>query len=1246
MGFLREGWRQLWPSGLPAFTVGSGNQAQGLNTTVLNFQITTASGTIFNVPHNLPVTPQIIFASISGRTEIVETAGRLRTKKGFGVAIKPGPLQSISQFCFGTNSDDATVLTGSSDTIRKDAIVATMSSGLAAQAFPQGILSLIAVDSGVVTFQVLQGFDFNYTVNLQLIGGTDITRLDLAGYTSAAGTGLESRTDPGFKPDFIMFMGGHTNTSTNAIENDSSTFIGVADKNLNQFVLGDGVNDAGGTGSGRCMSYCKSGECVTHWNSSVNGFDTHGSLNSMDPLGFTINWTKAVNRVYFALCIQGGNWSVGNFLTQLDLSENQVVSNLSFQPDGEMLFSAGKPASITDQIDANDQWSIGFVKGSVLNENQYVFGRNSVAPTIQGAAYSPSKSYIETNMSGTIISELAVTSTQSNGFSIQHTLTSSGQNFVGYVAFSHVTVPSFTTIIKTVKPGGGGDYLSLASGIKGELTLHQNLISQNIVLQFDCYPGIDIKNDNAVLIIPGWNNTGNVGYKTDAQHYLTINCINGHQGLFDATGSSYLFDFYTPDGTQNGILVRAEFVRFKQFQLRMNVTSGTATNNGYIIGSTQMVAPTDHYYINCIAKGNLISGAMCHGFMAPGSAFDDVGVKATYINCIAYDFLSQDITLNGFNTANCFNQDIKHLNCTAYNCNQGFQDHIDVTQINCLALNCDNGWNTSTGPGSRSQNNFSTCGPATIINSGYWPGTAQTGTPDAKGLHSFNGQGILLVDPINGDIRPQASEQVLNNGIDASVYSSFPYSYDVAGTPRIGTWTIGAFQNNQSIVQGVKWAIAGNVTNTTVTLSAKLNISESNVYVDLSQNSDLSSSTRYGPVSVNANLVARFDITTTSNTQYYYQIVINNIRIGAIYDFKSFPTPNSPASFVFSCGGCSDTGSNSNIYNTIRSKNPLVHINYGDLHYYNINANDITVFRQAFDTAMLAPKQQALYKTTALDYMWDDHDFGADNSSGGSAAEPAAQAFYRENWPNYPLPASNGSIYHSFVLGRCRFILTDLRSERDNNNNSDGPSHTMLDSTQLTWFKNELSLARSNNQVAFWFSTVPWIASGHNDGNAADSWGGFTNQRTVISDYIKTLNYSNIIIFCGDMHSAVIDDGTHDVFNSDGTGNNLTMFLPFPLNQTTQTYSGTWTKGPIIHGGTRLMGFAGIVTVTDNINTISVKLDVINELQTLITTTKVFNISSGSIDQLVGNIPIVSWLDNMQQIAGNLFIKGSLSGGT
>jgi alkaline phosphatase D len=264
-----------------------------------------------------------------------------------------------------------------------------------------------------------------------------------------------------------------------------------------------------------------------------------------------------------------------------------------------------------------------------------------------------------------------------------------------------------------------------------------------------------------------------------------------------------------------------------------------------------------------------------------------------------------------------------------------------------------------------------------------------------------------------------------------------------------------------------------------------------------------------------------------------------------------------------------------------------MYIQYGDFHYWNINTNNQALFNIAIDDQHSMIKRKKLFLSMGMDSVWDDHDYGPNNASSTSPSKPAAVAIYRLLYPNYTLPDSS-AVYHSFVIGRCRFVLSDLRSERDPNGNPDGPTHTMMSPTQLAWFENEILTAKNLGQLVFWMSTVPWNApAGDNNG---DDWGGFINQKTQIINYIASISMQQQIIICtGDMHAAAIDNGTN--------ANGFVNFAPFPENQTSQLYGGGFTQGPITHAGTRIMGFGGIITVTDSGGpTINVKLDVINEV--------------------------------------------------
>ena len=67
-------------------------------------------------------------------------------------------------------------------------------------------------------------------------------------------------------------------------------------------------------------------------------------------------------------------------------------------------------------------------------------------------------------------------------------------------------------------------------------------------------------------------------------------------------------------------------------------------------------------------------------------------------------------------------------------------------------------------------------------------------------------------------------------------------------------------------------------------------------------------------------------------------------------------------------------------------------------------------------------------------------------------------------------------IYQAFSIGRVRFILTDLRSERTPFIEPDNPTKSMLGKAQKPWFESELLAASGVYPVIVWVNTLPWIS--------------------------------------------------------------------------------------------------------------------------------------------------------------------------
>jgi phosphodiesterase/alkaline phosphatase D-like protein len=270
-----------------------------------------------------------------------------------------------------------------------------------------------------------------------------------------------------------------------------------------------------------------------------------------------------------------------------------------------------------------------------------------------------------------------------------------------------------------------------------------------------------------------------------------------------------------------------------------------------------------------------------------------------------------------------------------------------------------------------------------------------------------------------------------------------------------------------------------------------------------------------------------------------------------------------PVSFTFAFGGCARSGSNGAVFDAIRARDPLFFLVLGDFFYGNIDANDPEEFRSQYERALSRPAQAALYRSTPVDYVWDDHDFGPNDSDSNSSSRSAALETYRGLAPHYPLHDSE-AIYHAFSVGRVRFVVTDTRSART-------PA-SMLGPRQKVWLKEELLAAKRNRQLAVWVNSVPWIAAAS---AGADSWAGYPNERRELASFVARNGIGNLLMLSGDAHMLAIDDGSNNRYAIDGDRSFPVMHAA-ALDRRGEVKGGPYSEGAF--GGS---GQFGTVSVRD-----------------------------------------------------------------
>jgi hypothetical protein len=324
--------------------------------------------------------------------------------------------------------------------------------------------------------------------------------------------------------------------------------------------------------------------------------------------------------------------------------------------------------------------------------------------------------------------------------------------------------------------------------------------------------------------------------------------------------------------------------------------------------------------------------------------------------------------------------------------------------------------------------------------------------------------------------------------------------------------------------------------------------------------------------------IATFKLTGLHpGTQYHYAIRENgSSSLSGAGKFRTFP--RRPSSFSFAFSSCAQTGSSHPVFTHIRDADPLFYMNVGDLHYENITVNDPARFRRAYDLVLGSNTQWALYRSVPVAYTWDDHDYAGNNSDGSAASRPAARQVYQEYVPHHPLAAGSGDvpIYQSFNVGRARFILTDLRSERTPRSAVDDGNKKMMSDQQLAWFKQEVLDAGENGQMVFWVNAVPWIQQ---TTAGSDSWGGYSTQRREIADFLARNRVGNLVILGGDAHMLAADSGANANYSTDPGALRIPVLHAGALDR-----DGSVKGGPYSHGtfpNQPDFGQYGLVTVDD-----------------------------------------------------------------
>lgn len=470
-------------------------------------------------------------------------------------------------------------------------------------------------------------------------------------------------------------------------------------------------------------------------------------------------------------------------------------------------------------------------------------------------------------------------------------------------------------------------------------------------------------------------------------------------------------------------------------------------------------------------------------------------------------------------------------------------------------------------------------GTASIVLPGLDPGTDDTLLVGFAGAGRSNATPNSFAAPTNMQLLTNAS---IVDGASSSDIAIFTEARPV-GTPT-GTRTspiTNAAANSVGFMVALRAAsspvppaahhlVVGGVTSSKVVVTAKVN----GVYpvrVAASTSPLITSPIYSSVVTADAQGYLTASVVGLSeNTQYYFGLELDgDLSTTFIGEARTYPIEGQISSFSFAAGSCAVVGSNDTVFDSIRTRpGPdglparfFAHL--GDLEYTYTGTtapNDQAALTAAWETVFSQSRQAQLYREIPLDYLPSDVDWGGSNTDGTWVGKATKQALYRQMFPNYTLPSTGGGMYHSYTIGRVRFIHTDGRSLSSSKSATDNAAKSLLGAEQKAWLKGELL---RSEPVKVWFHDNDWYGTPLTPDGIVDQWRVYSTERAEIAAFITAHSLQDQVYYiCGDTHTLMADDGTNNAYGG------FPRVCVAPMHQQANTTAFTNSNGSYPTAGT------------------------------------------------------------------------------
>ena len=330
------------------------------------------------------------------------------------------------------------------------------------------------------------------------------------------------------------------------------------------------------------------------------------------------------------------------------------------------------------------------------------------------------------------------------------------------------------------------------------------------------------------------------------------------------------------------------------------------------------------------------------------------------------------------------------------------------------------------------------------------------------------------------------------------------------------------------------------------------------------------------------DFIARFKLSRLEfGTRYDYEIYLDGLRVlgaadasfqsQAMWRWRTDPPPCRIA--IGSCAFINDAaydrpppeppyGGDYQIFQTIAHQQPDAMLWLGDnIYYREADWLNEAAMRYRYAHGRALPEMRELLGATHHYAIWDDHDFGPDDSDRAYRNRETSLRIFKDYWANavYGTPETPGC-FSRFEWNDLEFFLLDDRYYRSPNRSPTNPKKQMFGEAQIQWLMDALVSSNAPFKI---------VAGGNQMLNPImpfEAFGKFPGEQKRIIDFIREARVPGVLFLSGDRHHTElikrVEPGLYPLY--DFTSSPLTS-TPAAKHKTEEDnparVPGTWVTG-------------------------------------------------------------------------------------